>query len=214
MGRFTDGALQLNDSTKTVKKARPLDKFQALNSHEDYTPDFPMLHKTSLHGSVVIKDLSGNSHVLYHATTAETKGKKHVETVLFDKLDAWAKSGLGLPSAKIIFFINNSPCKRCTNQLFERCKALAKTLGRGSGEFQFSFVFKNYYLHGQHGWSDADEAYEAYCQVTQASALEWFQGARCMTKVLIRQYSETKGGNTGPHSGGFKDCFPARYAPR
>lgn len=206
MGKFTEGAKQIN--AWSYHKTASVAKFNSLTASEDYASDLSVLHKTSLHGSVVVKDMTANNHLLQFAATVETKGKtRHVEDELFKKLNAWAETGRGLSAAKIIFFIRNSPCQRCTGKLFANCQALAGKIGRGTGEFQFSFVFKNYYLSGDFGWPDTETAEDAYSYVVQQSVSDWCDLPKYTTKVLIRHYDETKGAPNAQHFG-FKEAFP------
>lgn len=172
-------------------------------------------YQDRLAGSVIVKDLYDNRHLVRFVATGESSSTKHVEIYLFDQLDRWVdQTKRGLHSAKIIFFCHFSPCKRCAPRLPRLSVDFARKLGRGSsGLFQFSFVYELPYVKGSDSKGHEDEMYES-----EEEARNWDAAATGevrdlsgkVTQILVRPYSQTKAGSGGEERQSFKTDVPLR----
>jgi hypothetical protein len=124
-------------------------------------------------GVLAVRDLDpkGNHCLL----TRPDDSSQHVEPKLLTDAGKCFKSK-GLKHAKIVIYLQDSPCKKCTNALLELCQNCAKAIVGTTANCYFVFNFTRYYIRkGQSTttdplkvWASEPEAKEGYKSVTEA----------------------------------------------
>jgi hypothetical protein len=113
-----------------------------LNKDSDLQKTF----KDNLYGSVVVRDLLNyNTHFLATSSDASVPGKDahlHVEEWLTTKVCKHFESmKCGLTCAKVAFYMEYSPCVKCTAAIPEWCANMSKAITGSAKSRKIFFVF-------------------------------------------------------------------------
>jgi hypothetical protein len=133
-----------------------------------------------MHGSIYIKDLSGNIHnqqfELQNYGRFDDNPADHAEDVLIRKaIERWSAGGRKMQSAKVTIAIWHSPCKRCCSRMKQTYIDLRDAIcGGKEHNFYLVFAFAYFYLKqgddgGKHAWESEAAAREAYRKLTDDS---------------------------------------------
>ena len=190
-------------------KRKLVDDNNATGGNPSWTfESFPYLTKGRLWGSLTLQDRSSNRHaILFSATRDDTQ--VHTEIALLDKLSSWIKEKkMGLSTAKVIVYVDQSPCTQCSKVLVPRSREIALQLGRGSGYFEFSYVFKQFYAkdQGDNTRNNLHKSDEDSWDCYQKNINGVYEVDQMQYRILVRPIEMTKDGG-GRHMS-FKTAFP------
>jgi deoxycytidylate deaminase len=168
---------------------------------------FPYLTTGRLWGALTLQDRSRNRHaILFSATGDDTR--VHTEIALLDNLSSWIKGKkIGLSTAKVIVYVDQSPCTECSKVLVPRSREIALQLGGGSGNFEFSYVFKQYYAkdEGDNTRHNLHKSAEATWDCYHKDINGVYGTDKMEYRILVRPIEMTKAGG-GRHMS-FKTAF-------